>query len=349
MRKFASSLSLSLVLLLVVAFPSAAVHGSAVLHGAPARSAAEKALLPFIEQYRLIPTIRFTTEIDKNSSSVLGRHTFKLTLSGRYRFWSKGDLYRINWHPYSSSYQPLEDEIWAFDGSRYQSIIRGGPEAGLVIGHRRPIGFFGPGEPNPLLSPIYNLLERVTKRQPGNWLDYWRVRHHPRQVDQLPGSIVVKSFQYTAQGALFVWYPRSIRYPQSWPWKSPVPAWFRAGRHCLNCVVLKRRGSILLPVADYPPLNRSKKMRQRGGVRFRYAKFLVGHIGLYMPIEEDTFGNGHWNMEMKMRRLELGGRVNPAIFTINYRRAQYFIQRNRIIPISIEPLLPPQVRHLGPN
>jgi hypothetical protein len=348
MRKFINSLALSLALTVVVYLPTA-VQSATVLHGLRARSAAEKALLPFIEQYHLIPTIHFAAEIDKNSSSVLGRHTFMLTLSGRYRFWSKGDLFRINWREFSSSYQPLEDEVWAFDGSRYQSIIRSGPDAGLVISRHRPIGFFGPGEPNPLLCPIFNMLQRVTKRQPGNWLDYWRVRHQPLQVDQMPDNIAVKSFQFTAHGAQFVWYPKTVRYPHSWPWKSPTPPWFRAGGHCLNCVVLRRRGAILLPVADFPPCPQSTKIAQLGGVRFRYAKFMVGRTGLYLPIEEDSCENGHWSTEMKMRHLALGGRVNPAIFTINYLRAQYFIQRNRTIPIGVRPLLPPQVQHLGPN
>jgi hypothetical protein len=327
----------------------AATPAAKILHGQAAVSAAEKCLLPFIEQYRLIDSIHFTALINEDSMELTATGGRNLALSGRYRFWAAGDDYRLSWRVVHSSYQPLIHELWAYDGTRYQAMVRGGPQAMLVIRRHRPTGFFGPGEPNPILAPIFNLLQRATKRQPGNWLDYWRVRHHPGQVARLPKQIVVRSFRYTPTGAYFDCYPKHLRYPKKWHLKSKIPAWFRPGGHCVMRYVLQLRGRVYLPIAAYAPPLRGGNPVAAEGSRYSYSAFTIGHRLIYLATKAERFLNRRWHTEMLISRISLDGRINPSVFTINYHRAQLFRENGRTVPLSRGKILPAQVQNLGPR
>ncbi len=330
------------VLLLGCLHGVASAQAATVLRGQEARAAVEKAILPFIKRYRLISSIHFVAVISDDSTALTATGGSKLELSGIYRFWAVGDDYRLNWRVLHSSYQPLVHQIWAYDGVRYQSII-GGRHPTLVIRTHRPTGFFGPGEPNPILAPIFNILQRTTKRQPGNWLDYWRVRHHPRQVARLPKGIVVRSFRYTPTGAFFDCYPKHLRNPKKWPLTSKTPVWFRPGGHCLMRYVLQRRGHVYLPVAVYAPPRHGGNPVAAEGIRYSYKAFTIGHKLIYLAVRTDCARDGRWHTEMHISRISLDGRINPSVFTIDYRRAQLFREHGRSVPLATANIFPAQV------
>lgn len=317
-----------------------------VLRGRRARVAVEQALLPFIMQYRLINTIHFVADIRQSFTPITPGRPARLTMIGRYRFWADGDRYRIDWRVLKSNYQPSIQQIWTFNGRRYE-VVSPGPNSLLYIRHHRLVGLFGPAQPSPLLAPIFGFCQRVTIHQPGNWLDYWRIRHQPKSVDELPSAIRIGKFvQLGPRHVMFMYCVRHERWPAVWPKKTSPPAYFHPGGRVWEAVTLNRRGGVWLPTRVFnPPV--PTKAGPVGGLRYFYRKFLVGGRALYFSTKEESFSHGAWRTIMKMRPIRVGGRLDPTLFTINLARARGVFEHDRIINISRLPAAPARSQHFG--
>ncbi len=317
------------------------------LRGPAARKATACALLTFVRQFRKIGSIYLNATVSERNKVVFGKRVESLRLLGRYRFWARRERYRIDWRIAKSNYSPLAHQIWTFNGRRYEGST-GVPNTLIAIYHHRPIGLFGPGQSNLLFAPILFLCNRHTPRQPGNWLDWWRVRHHPRSVAGLAKNRVIHWFEYTPKGAKFVFSIRNqfLRYP--------APKAGRAtarGAPPLRFVrfemVLRKRGRVYLPVDQFP----LPAVRGRGGIhnerRFIYRRFAATGGRVFLPVKEEDFIGGRWHISVLVRRLETGVRVNPARFSINPALAPGLYEGGRIIGFTHLPPAPARTQHLG--
>ena len=321
-------------------------RGATVLHGPAARKAVERALLPYIMQYRLIKSIQFTAVVNQN----LGNATVPLAvlpprikLRGIYKFWADGDRYRIDWQVLKSNYQPVMQQLWAFDGRRYESLIGAGGE--LVVSHRRNIGGMGPGESNPILSPIQNLCWRATARQPGDWLNWRRVRRFPHAVDVLPENINIGYYKNAGDKIRFSYNYGGMRWPRKWSRKSPQPAGFRPGRVIWSIFTLGRRGAVWVPLSQCLK-NAEMVGGRRAGVYCSYAAVPVDGKLIYLPRAKLHIGAVVIS-SLRIRHLRVNGRIDPAEFSINFDRAPAYFERDRIINISHLPAAPARTQHLG--
>ncbi len=321
-------------------------RGATVLHGPAARKAVERALLPYIMQYRLIKSIQFTAVVNQN----LGNATVPLAvlpprikLRGIYKFWADGDRYRIDWQVLKSNYQPVMQQLWAFDGRRYESLIGAGGE--LVVSHRRNIGGMGPGESNPILSPIQNLCWRATARQPGDWLNWRRVRQFPHAVDVLPENINIGYYKSAGDKIRFSYNYGGERWPARWSRAALPPASFRAGRIIWMVVTLLKRGSVWLPVSRCS-VHAGIVRGRRTGQYYSYTAMPINGKLIYLPRAKLHIGAVVIS-SLRIRHLRVNGRIDPAAFTINFDRAPAYFERDRIINISHLPAAPARTQHLG--
>ncbi len=331
----------------IVFATGAAVRGAVVLRGPAARAAVAKALLPFITQYRRITTVHFVAQIHEAFTPIAAGGQNRLLLKGRYKFWADGNRDRIDWRVLRSNFQPLVHQIWTRNGWRHEAVSPG-PNSLLFIRHHRLVGLFGPAEQSPLLAPIFNLCQRRTPRQPGNWLCYWRVRHQPTAVDKLPRIIRVGMFSRAGpRRASFTYCFRHMRWPAAWPMKVPPPAYFRPGRREWDTVVLKMRQHVWLPVLEYASPAVRTKAGAIEGVRYSYRRFAVGAHTLFLPTREQCFRRGVWRTTMNMRNIQVGGRIDPALFEINMALAAGIWEHHRIVSFTHLPPAPARTQHLG--
>ncbi len=333
----------------IVFATGAAVRGAVVLRGPAARAAVAEALLPFVRQFRRIDSICCSTRLDvwSRPPAIIGGPPLHLT--GRYRFWASGGCYRIDWQILRSNFSPIDHQIWTFNGGRYESTT-GVPNTVIVLAHRRPIGFFGPSEANPLFAPIGFICGRRTRRQPGNWLDWWRVRHHPGSVANLAKDRVVRWFEYTPGGARFVFSFHSpfLRYPKKWHRKSKAPPSFRPGGYFRFMVVLRRRQGVYLVVRQCRDhAAPTAKGAVNAGVRYRYKKFSASGGAIFLPIEQLQYWRGAWRISLRCRRMRVNCPINPDRYTINFALAPGVEEHHRIVSISKLPPAPARTQHLG--
>ena len=337
-----------LAALVTATFGYGTARAGSPLEGAAARRATTAAILTFVQQFRRIGTIQVDAVVKAGHKPVILKAIKYATLLGRYRFWADGDNYRIDWRIIKSNYAPAIHQIWTFNGRRYEGST-GVPNTLIAIYHHRPIGFFGPGQSNLLFAPILFLCNRHTPRQPGNWLDWWRVRHHPRSVAGLARNRVIHWFEYTPTGAKFVFSIRNpfLRYPKRWGGSKSVSGGSTPGRYIRYEMVLRKRGGVYLPVDQFP----LPAIRSRGGIRwdrrFTYRRVPVktGHI--YLLVGEKVFKRGKWRMRLKVNKLVLGQRINPARFSINPALAPGLYEGGRIIGFTHLPPAPARTQHLG--
>ena len=318
---------------------------SVVLHGPAARKAVERALLPYIMQFRLIKSIQFTAEIRQNyANDTVAFLQPRFKLEGIYKFWADGDRYRIDWQVLKSNYQPVVQQLWTFDGRRYESLIGAGGE--LVVSHRRNIGGMGPGESNPILSPIQNLCWRATARQPGDWLNWRRVRQFPHAVDKLPKAITVGFYEKAGDKIEFNYHYSGLRWPIKWPRKSPPPPSFRPAGPIWSVVEMQSRGNVWLPVAAHFEHAAMVAGGRRVGGYYQYRAFHIDGTTLYLLHLRIGVGR-NVKSALTLKHLRVNGRIDPAVFTINFDRAPAYFDRDRIINISRLPAAPARTQHLG--
>ena len=327
-------------------------YGSAraagILRGPAARRATSAALLSFVKQFQKVQTIRLNAWVRHGHKPLILKNIKYARLLGRYQFWADGQKYRIDWQIIRSNYDPLVHEIWTFDGHRYEAST-GVPKTLIAIYHKRPIGFFGPGQGNVLFAPIRFLCNRHTPRQPGNWLDWWRVRRHPHQVADLGKNRVIHWFKYTSTGAKFVFSIRNpfLRYPARWGGKAAASVGVKPGRYVRYEMVLRRRGHVYLPVDQFP----LPAIRSTGGIkwdrRFTYQTVKVGSGRIYLLKGEKIFKRGKWRQRIDVVKLTVDSGIDAARFTINYDLAPGYYERGRIVGLSRGPAAPARTQHLG--
>lgn len=320
-------------------------HWALTLRGTAARKAVEKSLLPYIMQYRHIRSIQFVAEVHENfSNTTIAWLPPRFELRGIYKFWADGDRYRINWRVVKSDYQPITQQLWAFNGARYQSVI--GANSLICISRKPNIGGMGPGESNPILSPIQGLCWRATKRRPGDWLNWRRVRHFPQQVDKLPSTIHIGYYKAAGSRAEFSYHYGTLRWPEKWLRKSAPPPSFRPGAFVWSVVRLQRRGNVWLVASSRFAHAAVLQDGRRVGGYYHYRSFQVGRRTLYLPVRVVDLGRRKVR-GLLIRHLHINGRIDPAEFTINFGRAVGFWERDRIVNISRLPAAPARTQHLG--
>ena len=330
----------------IVFATGAAVRGAVVLRGPAARAAVAEALLPFILQYRRIKAIHFVAKISQNfAGDTVAFPRPRFRLAGVYKFWADGDRYRIDWQVLKSNYQPATQQVWSYNGQRYESII--GANSLIGVWHQRMAGFMGPGEFNPILSPIEGFCWRATKRQPGNWLDWRRVQTQPREVDVIPRSILIRSYRQSGQTAEFLYDNRGGRWPAVWRKKSPPPPGFRPGRRRWCIVDLAKRGAMWLPVYVHDEQPAAGFGGQKVGTYYSYRTFNVLGRPICLLRAETVISEKRKFIAIATRKVHVNGRLNPAVFTINYDRAVGIWEHHRIVSFTHLPPAPARTQHLG--
>ena len=320
-------------------------HWTLTLHGRAAREAVERALLPYILQYQHIRSIQFVARVHENfSNTTIAWLPPRFELRGIYKFWADGDRYRIDWRVIKSNYQPILQQLWTFNGHRYESAS--GANSLIGVWRHRMVGYMGPGKFNPILSPIQGLCWRATKRQPGDWLNWRRVRHFPQQVDKLPSTIHIGYYKSTGGRAEFSYHYGTLRWPEKWLRKSVPPPSFRPGALVWSVVELQRRGGVWLVSSSHFAHAAVLQDGRRVGGYYHYRSFQVGRRTLYLPVRVVDFGRRKVR-GLLIRHLRINGRVDPAKFTINFDRAAGFWERDRIVNISRLPAAPARTQHLG--
>jgi hypothetical protein len=317
-------------------------HRRSILHGAAARKAVERALLPFIMQYRTIKAIHFVAYRNQNDGTAAAAFPIlppRITLVGIYKFWADGDRYRIGSRVLKSNYQPIMRQIWTFNGRRYESQI--GSNGDIDVSHHRDIGGM-PGARNPVLRPIMDLCWRATARQPVNWR---RVKRFPRAVDALPATINIGYYKRAGNIIEFSDNYGGLRWATKWQRSFPPPSSFRPGRKIWSIFTLKRRGSIWLPVSEC--LEHAQIVNgRRAGSYYTYTAVPVKGGVIYLPRTELHVG-AVTVKSMQIEHLRVNGRIDPAEFTINFGRASAYFMRDRIINISRLPAAPARSQHFG--
>ena len=332
----------------IVAAAGTVARGATVLHGPAARKAVDRALLPYIMQYRLIKSIQFTAEIRQsfaNYTAPLAMFPRRAELMGVYKFWADGNRYRINWRVTKSNYQAITQQLITFDGRRYEAIL--GAHALIGIWRHRMAGYMGPGASNPTLSPIKDICWRATARRPGDWLNWRRVTQFPYAVDKLPKSIVVGYCRTAGDGITFSYNFAGARWPKRWSRKSAPPRSFRPGRPIWSVITLQKRGKTWLPVSRWLA-HAGVVDGKRAGQYYAYAAVRLNGGTIYLPRARTRLHiDGATTRSLAIKHLRIDGRINPARFTINYDRAAGYFERDRVINISRLPAAPARTQHLG--